>query len=241
MSLTAKAKAEQLSVSAQGQRPFSDETELRRLINGCHDRILFQTGHDPAKAFDEVSQILMVKLFDEQSHPQAPRFIRQPGESVKGVAERMRQLLRECAADQTFGRVIENTFDGRPSDARIDLDDETISFVVDRLEGYSLSATGDLLRGADVKGVVFETMVGSTFRGNLGAYFTPRNIAEFMVRLLAPTPRDRIFDPACGSGGFLIMVLKYLREQVASSGSSVDLRPTPTARGFDGSDSGPGG
>ena len=96
----------------------------------------------------------------------------------------------------------------------IDLDDETIAFIVRHFQGYSLINTSATLEGADVKGTVFEKMVGGTFRGELGAYFTPREIVSFMVQLIAPTIDDVVLDPACGSGGFLIMTLKYVLERL---------------------------
>ena len=96
----------------------------------------------------------------------------------------------------------------------IDLDDETIAFIVRQFQGYSLVHTSAVLEGADVKGTVFERMVGGTFRGELGAYFTPREIVSFMVQMVKPTRDDVILDPACGSGGFLIMALKYILEYI---------------------------
>jgi type I restriction-modification system DNA methylase subunit len=233
MSLTAQQHDD--APSLEGQRPFSDESELRRLVNRCHDRILSQSGHDPAKAFDQITTLLMLKLFDERRDGGNPQFTALPGEDAAAVGARIRELLTRCAEDDAYGKVIENTFDGRSADPRLDLDDETLAFVVQKFQDYSLSATGDLLHGADVKGVVFETMVGSTFRGNLGAYFTPRNIAEFMVQLLDPKTSDRVFDPSCGSGGFLIMVLKYIREKLDNqreAGSLVDFA-SKNLRGFD--------
>ena len=82
----------------------------------------------------------------------------------------------------------------------IDLDDETIALLVRHFQGYSLINTSATLEGADVKGTVFEKMVGGTFRGELGAYFTPREIVSFMVQMVEPTIDDVILDPACGSG-----------------------------------------
>jgi type I restriction enzyme M protein len=92
----------------------------------------------------------------------------------------------------------------------LDLDDKTIVFIVKQFQGYSLVDTTGVLEGADVKGTVFEHMVGGTFRGELGAYFTPREIVEFMVEMLDPDTDDLVLDPSCGSGGFLIMVIKYI-------------------------------
>jgi len=60
-------------------------------------------------------------------------------------------------------------------------------------------------------------MVGSIFRGELGAYFTPRELVEFCVKLVDPDVEDTILDPACGSGGFLIMVIKHIVEKIRLS------------------------
>src|SRR3989337_63300 len=86
---------------------------------------------------------------------------------------------------------------------------EIIYNVVERLQGVSL-AESDL----DAKGRAFEQFMGKIFRGEMGQFFTPREIVEFMVGVLAPTHKDYVLDPACGSGGFLLHSMKYVREQL---------------------------
>lgn len=51
------------------------------------------------------------------------------------------------------------------------------------------------------KGTVYEHIVGNTFRGELGQFFTHRNIVEFMVRLVGVDEQQVVYDPSCGSGG----------------------------------------
>ena len=133
----------------------------------------------------------------------------------------MRQLFDKSVK----GRRYKDVFTTRLTEklpTGIDLDDETIAFIVRNFQGYSLINTSATLEGADVKGTVFEKMVGGTFRGELGAYFTPREIVSFMVQLLEPTLDDVILDPACGSGGFLIMTLKYVLEQLRTNSPNLD-------------------
>ena len=55
-------------------------------------------------------------------------------------------------------------------------------------------------------------MVGATFRGELGSYFTPRTIADFMVRLL-DIRQGTLLDPACGSAGLLAAALRNARSE----------------------------
>ena len=72
------------------------------------------------------------------------------------------------------------------------------------------------------KGKNLEKMVGGTFRGELGAYFTPREIVSFMVQMVSPTNQDVVLDPACGSGGFLIMTLKYVLDDLRDGNPNLD-------------------
>lgn len=81
--------------------------------------------------------------------------------------------------------------------------------IVEELQVYNLSTTSD-----DVKGIAFEKFLGRTFRGELGQFFTPRTIVDFMVSVLDPQEGEYICDPCCGSGGFLIRAFEYVREQI---------------------------
>lgn len=80
--------------------------------------------------------------------------------------------------------------------------------ILEKLETYNLSDTQD-----DVKGIAFEQFLGTTFRGELGQYFTPRTIVDFMTHILDPKENETVCDPTCGSGGFLIKAFEYMREK----------------------------
>ncbi|PGH40280.1 MAG: N-6 DNA methylase, partial [Candidatus Nephrothrix sp. EaCA] len=77
--------------------------------------------------------------------------------------------------------------------------EDSFEAIVEELQAYNLFAIPD-----DVKGGAFEQFLGKTFRGELGQFFTPRTIVDFMVDVLDPQEREVICDPCCGSGGFLI-------------------------------------
>ncbi|TAF53370.1 MAG: SAM-dependent DNA methyltransferase, partial [Oscillatoriales cyanobacterium] len=53
--------------------------------------------------------------------------------------------------------------------------------------------------------------------GNAGEYYTPRAVVEFMVEMVAPRLGDRVFDPACGTGGFLTAAYEFLHAQVKTA------------------------
>lgn len=66
----------------------------------------------------------------------------------------------------------------------------------------------------DTNGDLYEYMLGKlATSGQNGQFRTPRHIIELMVQLMAPTPKDEICDPACGTAGFLMAAARYVREQ----------------------------
>jgi type I restriction enzyme M protein len=76
--------------------------------------------------------------------------------------------------------------------------------VVDQLDGIDMADT-------DTKGDLYEYMLGKiASAGQNGQFRTPRHIIKLMVEMTAPTPKDMICDPACGTAGFLIAASEYL-------------------------------
>ena len=90
----------------------------------------------------------------------------------------------------------------------IKVDDRVLRTVVSHLEAINLNKT-DL----DVKGVAFEQFMDGFFKGDFGQYFTPRPIIEFCVKMMKPEQDWDVLDPSCGSGGFLLHALDYMRKQ----------------------------
>jgi type I restriction enzyme M protein len=69
------------------------------------------------------------------------------------------------------------------------------------------------IKDLDMQGDVYEYMLGKlATAGQNGQFRTPKHIRDMMVRLLAPTPNDKICDPACGTAGFLVSSAEYIRE-----------------------------
>jgi type I restriction enzyme M protein len=70
-------------------------------------------------------------------------------------------------------------------------------------------------QGVDVKGDAYEELLARSatdVKSGAGQYFTPRSLIEAIVDCAQPRPDDTIVDPACGTGGFLLMAREYLRE-----------------------------
>ncbi|MCE5171818.1 type I restriction-modification system subunit M [Paenibacillus profundus] len=77
------------------------------------------------------------------------------------------------------------------------------------------------IKDLDMQGDLYEYMLGKlATSGQNGQFRTPKHIRDMMVRLLAPTPDDKICDPACGTAGFLISTAEYIRETYEASMTS---------------------
>ena len=71
---------------------------------------------------------------------------------------------------------------------------------------------------SDTKGDLYEYMLGKiATAGQNGQFRTPRHIIRLMVDMTAPTPKDVICDPACGTAGFLIAASEHLVEHYSET------------------------
>ena len=103
---------------------------------------------------------------------------------------------------------------------RIDLQPRSLAYVVGELQRYSFLETN-----IDVKGKAYEELVGANLRGDRGEFFTPRNVQRMAIRMLDIRVDDRILDPACGTGGFLIIAMNQVIEQLRTQ-AEVGTRPS---------------
>ena len=179
-----------------------ERAELIRALEKCHDT-LWQGGRlTPTDAFDELAKLLFIKIRDEKKARQDGEtydFQIKTYERPESVAKRIKALYQDAKAR-----------DSEVFTEDIEIDDSQLFSVVNHLQGINLNET-DL----DVKGVAFERFLGNFFKGEIGQYFTPRELVEFMVKMVAPHHEARVLDPACGSGGFLLHALDYIRAQAS--------------------------
>lgn len=185
------------------------ENEFADLLHACHNIIRNREKLDPAAAFDEIAKILFMKVYAER-HLKADMknniftldYVEQAETfNPEYLADIFEKTKREFGKDKIFAK-----------DEKINLRANTIKAIIEKLEKYNLSGTS-----TDIKGIAFEKFLGKTFRGEIGQFFTPRPIVEFMVQMVAPKESDVICDPASGSGGFLIRFFESVREQIYES------------------------
>jgi type I restriction enzyme M protein len=181
------------------------EDEFADLLHQCHNVIRNREKLDPAAAFDEIAKILFVKVYVERE--------------LKAKRRRKNIFSTEFLDDQIGDDPLNDLFTKTKQfykadqifadDTHINLKPATGREIVTKLERYNLSETSE-----DIKGIAFERFLGRTFRGEIGQFFTPRTIVEFMVHMVQPQEGEIICDPASGSGGFLIRFFEVVRQQI---------------------------
>ena len=197
--------AQRIEAIKNSTRAFSRK-EFQDLLFKCHSILRDVHKMEPGRAFDTISKILFVKMFIERTGSWGTF-------TTEYLDGRVKYQLRK---DKPIHELLfEETKDHYKQDDlftdqdNLEISGETFRRIVKELERFNLSATGD-----DVKGLAFEKFLGDTFRGNLGQFFTPRPIVNFMVDLLDPQEDELICDPASGSGGFLIRAFEHVRRKI---------------------------
>ncbi len=182
------------------------EDEFAKLLHECHNVIRNREKLDPAAAFDEIAKILFVKVAVEREMKK-----NRERNNLFTVEFLDSQRLTQDPLGDLFDKTKKIYADDRifDSDEAIRLKPATGRAIVKLLERYNLSDTSE-----DIKGIAFERFLGRTFRGEIGQFFTPRTIVEFMIRMVEPKEGDVICDPASGSGGFLIRFFEIVRQQI---------------------------
>ena len=177
--------------------------DLIAAIKKCHNTLWGGGRLSPPTAFGELCKLIFVKISDEQKprkKGEPYQFQIKTHEPSSKLAERINALYDE-----------QKVKDPEVFTDSIKVDDRVLRTVVSHLEAINLSKT-DL----DVKGVAFEQFMDGFFKGDFGQYFTPRPIIEFAVKMMKPKHDWDVLDPACGSGGFLLHALDYMRTQAGN-------------------------
>ena len=130
-------------------------------------------------------------------------------EEKKDVSLRIKNLFKNVKFSSWQGVIDKNE--------HIDLEDDSISFVVSELQNLHL-----IRANRSVISEAFEVFIGKSLKGDKGQFFTPRNVVNMIVNVLNPNTNQLIIDPACGSGEFLVQSLMSLWKKNKQDSKDLD-------------------
>lgn len=157
----------------------------------------------------QMINLIFCKIYDE-------RFTR-PNDAVKfraGVDEKEETIQRRIL--ELFERVKKQYNDVISVADSIIIDAKCLKYIVGELQLYSLKDSS-----RDAVGEAFEIFIGPSLKGAQGQFFTPRNVVNMVIRMIDPDTDERILDPACGSGGFLVESLRYVWKRLEDKGAEL--------------------
>lgn len=183
----------------------ADPYMLRVAFRRCHNFIHGNEGMPKDAAFWQFLYLIFCKMVDEKLPGDLRRFFAGAHEpfNEEGQKEIRKRVM------PLFDRVKKDYADIFRGNEEITLSDRALAFMVSELSRYDFARTD-----VDAKGAAYQEIVGTNLRGDRGQYFTPRGAIRLMVEMLAPRPDEKVLDPACGTGGFLVATLDYLNHKL---------------------------
>lgn len=215
------------------------DDNLLFVFKTCHNHIYVNDGMQKQPAFFELLKVIFCKIEDERNIPNPLEFYTTSEERSNPDG----QLTVQKRIGKIFQRVKKRH--GKIFDANdeIKLSPRSLAYIVSELQRYSLLNTK-----IDIKGKAYEEIVGANLRGDRGEFFTPRNVMKMVVEMVNPQVDEHVLDSSCGTGGFLVMAMTHVIDQleqrfstslgikrenwdsdmpIYQPSSIVDIKPTP--------------
>lgn len=194
---------------------------LLRTFKRCHDYLYGNQNMRGDRAFWQILHLIFAKILDERGSSRE-FFVgateRNTDAGQKAIAKRLHKLFDRVKLEY------KDVFDGSE---RIELNDRALAYIAGELSRYSLLDTD-----TDAKGTAYEAITSTTLKRERGQFFTPRNVIRMMVEMADPSHGSKVMDPACGSGGFLVVVLNHVRRQLLrQTGCPYPDQPLPKELG----------
>jgi predicted RNA methylase len=172
------------------------ERELKGVFKRLLDAIVANDSRAtrPDEQLNEVCNLLLLKLDSDSNASDSPDdpVAFQLASSEVETARRIRQQFDDM-------RLLRTDVFTEAEDGELLLDDHTIQQAV-----YELSALKLMDVAPNAVSAAFQVFRRANLKAGEGQYFTPRRVIESAVKIMEITRRDKLIDPACGTGGFLI-------------------------------------
>lgn len=169
--------------------------DFKRIIQDLEELVLADSGKDE---FNEIFKLIFAKIWDER-------------EALENRRDKVVEFRKAQDPEITYDRInslFHKACDEWPGIFKqgedIELAKRHLQVCVGPIEAVRLM--GSNLRIMDD---AFEYLLPTEAKKKKGQFFTPRHVVEMCVRMLNPTPKEYVMDPACGSGGFLLHAMDW--------------------------------
>lgn len=187
---------------------FKTINEANRVIDFCHNVIWNEKSATPEDALKELTKFFIAKIIDEQEVNEHEKEdhefkIKAEKEDVIDIKNRINFLLLKAKKKDE-----ELFVDPKPE---ITLKPYSVIKIVQKLQDYLLVKTDTI----EILGEIYQNLLKETYTDKVkGQRFTPRTLVDFMVELIDPKLSETIYDPACGTAGFLVSSLKHVKKEL---------------------------
>ena len=168
---------------------------FKKIIQHLEELVLADSGKDE---FNEIFKLIFAKIWDEK----------EASENRRGKVVEFRKAIDAEITFERINKLFHEACEEWPGIFKqgedIELAKPHLQVCVGPIEGVRL--IGSNLRIMDD---AFEYLLPTEAKKKKGQFFTPRHVVEMCVRMLNPTPKEYIMDPACGSGGFLLHAMNW--------------------------------
>lgn len=182
---------EQSKTLFQLKRDFN----FKKIIQDLEELVLADSGKDE---FNEIFKLIFAKIWDEK-------------EALENRTNKIVEFRKAIDPEITFDRInslFRKACEEWPGIFKqgedIELAKRHLQVCVGPIENVRLM--GSNLRIMDD---AFEYLLPTEAKKKKGQFFTPRHVVEMCVRMLNPTRKEYVMDPACGSGGFLLHAMDW--------------------------------
>jgi type I restriction enzyme M protein len=206
---------------------------VQKLWNYCN--ILRDDGLSYGDYVEQLTFLLFLKMADEQSQPPFnkkspipakyswPELLKRDGDDLEiHYRHTLEELGKEPGLIGVIFRKAQNKIQDPTKLRRL------IADLIDKEEWSSLDT--------DVKGDAYEGLLqknAEDVKGGAGQYFTPRPLIRAIVDMMQPQPNETICDPACGTGGFLLIAHEFIRNHNKLDKKQLTFLNTEQLRGVE--------
>lgn len=192
-----------------------DRKELIRIFDEANNMLRGEGLRAGIERFGEFANILFLKLISESEQIKKERGS-QTKFDISCSWDSIKQIPFSARIDYINNTVYKRLNALYSTDIFTPLqirDSSILKEIMDKLDPLMLTDVD-----SDVKGDAFEYFLkaSTATKNDLGEYFTPRHIVKTMVRLVNPKIGEKIYDPFCGTGGFLIESFRYIERSLGS-------------------------